>query len=114
MAPSTKTFPEIIAWKPFEDSNHQVLALNVVANISGAVTPKVVLPFFVTFVACRDKKKFTLKDKAIATKVLKEGRCNSFMVVYNDKKQLKFEEIELKQKKQRVTKSKKPLPSYFG
>lgn len=107
-------FPEIVAWKPFEDGKGHFMMLNVEATIEGKAFSKVLSPFFVALVECKDKKFLNKKEKAAATKILKEGRCNTFMVAYKDKQKLKFQEIELKNSMPIIKPVEKPLPSYFG
>ena len=85
-------FPHLIAWKPFVNEHGESLALNVQATIGGKAKNKVIFPFFVFMVECKNKKKLSKKDHVTVKKILKEGRCNSFLVAYPGKKELKFQE----------------------
>jgi len=105
-------FPNIIAWRTFNDGEGHSLALNVQETIDGESKSKVLFPFYVSMVECKEDKLFSKKEKEAAKKILEEGRCNAFLVAYKNNKKLKFKEIELKDKI--TTKEiKKPIPSYL-
>lgn len=111
-------FPDIIAWKPFDNGQGGFLALNVQATIEGKSVTKMIFPYFVTMVECKVNKYLSKKEKEEATKILNEGRCNSFMVAWRDGRKLKFQELELKNNlpviKPAEPPEPRPTPSYFG
>ena len=107
-------FPDIVAWKPFEDGKGGSLALNVQAVIEGKAIFKVLFPFFVALVECKVNKYLSKKEKDAAIQILKEGRCNTFLIAYREKRKLKFQEIELKDNIPIIKHVEKPLPSYLG
>lgn len=102
-----KSFPDIIAWKPFMDSNGMSPVLHTQMMMGNKVSHNTFIPFFVTLVEC---KKLTKKTKKEAEKVLKENRCNIFLVAYLNKKKLEFQEIKSKKGIKIV---KKEIPSYL-
>jgi len=107
-------FPDIVAWKPFNDGKGNSLALNVQETIDEETKSKVVFPFYVSLIECKVNKYLSKKEKIEATKILEEGRCNSFLVAYRENRKLKFQEIELKDKIPVIKNVEKPLPSYLG
>ena len=104
-------FPNIVAWRPFLDSAGKVLGINSQVEINGNVSGQVLIPYFVTFVECRKTKKWSKKEKKKAEKVVSEGRCNSFILAYQDKRELKFEELK---NVSRMEITPEPTPSYLG
>ena len=106
-------FPSIVAWRPFTDAQEKFLTLKVKAVIDGKTHYKILYPFFVAMVEC---KKLNKKEKVKSQKLLKEGRCNTFLVASKDKKKLKFEEVE----KEKIEIENSPSlsthssPSYIG
>ena len=108
------SFPNILAWRPFLNSDGDTLAINVVSNISGAITTKMVLPFYVSFIECKIDKKLTKKEKQAAKLTLEEGRCNAFFVAHRKNKEVLFQEITLEDEKIVTTLIDKKLPSYIG
>ena len=114
IAQPMSSFPNILAWRPFLNSDGDTLAINVVSNISGTITTKMVLPFYISFIECKIDKKLTKKEKEAAKLTLKEGRCNTFLVAHRKDKELLFQEITLEDEKIVTTSIEKQLPSYIG
>ncbi|HUS51287.1 MAG TPA: hypothetical protein VMZ91_14055 [Candidatus Paceibacterota bacterium] len=109
-----KSFPNIVAWKPFEDSEGSYFTINANVMINGKVKKTVYNPFFITMVACSLKKSLSKKEISLSKQLLKEGRCNAFLLAYEDKG-LQFKEIEGERKKIKKLKViKKTFPSYLG
>ena len=104
------TFPSIVAWKPFTDAQGKFLALNVKAVLDGKEQNKILFPFFIAMIECN---KLNKKEKVESKTLLKEGRCNTFLVAYEDNKKLKFEDIKLNSKKVKIKKFIN-FPSYIG
>ena len=107
-------FPNILAWRPFVNGNGDVLAINVQENLSGNITNKVVMPFYVSFIECKENKNLSKKEKETAKLILEQGRCNTFLVAYREKRKLLFQEIKLDNEKIIITNINKTLPSYIG
>ena len=108
-------FPDILAWRPFINGAGDVFAINVQENLSGTVTNKTVLPFYVSFIECKVNKYLSKKEKEAAKLILKEGRCNTFLVAHREGRKLLFQEITLNGEEAVVTTLiPKELPSYIG
>jgi len=107
-------FPDILAWRPFINGKGDILAINVQSNLSGIVTNKTVLPFYVSFIECKVNKYLSKKEKEAAKLILKEGRCNTFLVAHRKDRKLLFQEITLDDEKIVATPISKELPSYIG
>lgn len=105
-------FPNIIAWRPFVNGSGDVLAISVNETFSGKVGTKTVLPFYVAFIECREKKALSKKEEKIAKLNLEEGRCNTFLLANTKNKKVVFKEITLNNKE--VIPVGKTLPSYVG
>jgi len=108
------SFPEIIAWRPFADITGNLFTINTMQNVKGKISNKVFIPFFVSFIVCKDSKDLSKKEKLAAKKTLEEGRCNTFFVAYKNKKKLEFQEIGLKMKGAKSKGEIKEIPSYLG
>ena len=91
-----KSFPNIVAWKFFEDKDGSSLAINAHVVINGKEKKKIYYPFFITMIECRLDNPLNKKEIKLSKQILKEGRCNAFFVAYEDKKELQFKEIENK------------------
>jgi len=107
-------FPDIIAWKPFVDGNGNALAINVQETLSDKTNNKVLFPFYISFIECKVNKYLSKKEKEAAKLILKEGRCNSFLVAYRDVKKLLFQEITLDNENIIINSVNKKFPSYIG
>jgi len=107
-------FPDILAWRPFISANGDVLAINVQSNLAGTITNKTVMPFFVSFIECKVNKYLSKKEKEAAKLILKEGRCNTFLVAHRKKRKLLFYEITVDEEAIMTTPIPKELPSYVG
>lgn len=107
-------FPDILAWRPFIDGKGDTLVINVQSNLSGTVTNKTVFPFYVSFIECRKDKPLSKKERNIAKSILKEGRCNTFLVAHKKNKKLLFKEIMLEDEKVIMKPINKQLPTYIG
>lgn len=104
-------FPSIIAWRPFADAQGKFLTLKVQAVIDGKQHNKILFPFFVVMVEC---KKLNKKEKVKSQNLLKEGRCNTFLIASKDKKKFKFEEVEKEKIEIENSPSLSTPPSYVG
>lgn len=107
-------FPDILAWRPFINENGEALALNVQENLDGRISYKTILPFYVSFIECKVNKYLSKKEKDAAKLILKEGRCNVFLVAHRKNRKLLFQEIKLDNEKIITTNVDKPTPSYIG
>jgi len=107
-------FPDILAWRPFINENGEALALNVQENLDGRISYKTILPFYVSFIECKVNKYLSKKEKDAAKLILKEGRCNVFLVAHRKNRKLLFQEIKLDNEKIIATNVDKPTPSYIG
>jgi len=107
-------FPDILAWRPFINENGESLALNVQENLDGRISYKTILPFYVSFIECKVNKYLSKKEKDAAKLILKEGRCNTFLVAHRKNRKLLFQEITLDNEKIIVKQINKTLPSYVG
>jgi len=112
---SKPAFPNIIAWRPFVDGNGNTLAVTTQLFVGEKVSYKMFLPFFVSLIECKVNKKISKKEKNAAKKILKEGRCNTFHMVYPNKNKLEFNEITIENNKPvKKTRIEKSTPSYLG
>jgi len=108
-------FPDIFAWKPFMDMNNNSPVLHTQTTIGDKIVGKTFIPFFVALVGCKKNKKLNKKEKQMVKSILDENRCNLFLVAYEKKGKIEFEEMEKQlPKAPKVKEIKKELPSYFG
>ncbi len=106
-------FPDIVAWTPFISIDGKALFVNAQQNLNGEVSNKVLIPYYVVLVECKVNKYLSKKEKEAAKKILKERRCNTFLVAYREKRKLKFQEIEIKDNITIAKDIKKPIPFYL-
>ena len=111
---SEKLFPNILAWRPFANERGETLAINVQETLSDKVNTKIVLPFYVSFIECKADNHLTKKEKIVAKTILKEGRCNTFLVAYKEKRKVLFHEIKVDDEKVTMTPINKNKPSYVA
>jgi len=111
----SKSFPDIVAWKPFTDDAGRSLVVNTQINLAEDSYSKLVIPFFITLIKCKESGKLTTKEKSTAIGLLEENRCNSFIVASRDKKKkLDFNELTFNTPRRRKSKREKPtIPSYI-
>jgi len=107
-------FPDIIAWKPFIDEKGNIPLIYTETTLGDKVSHNSFTPYFITMVGCKSKKKLNKKENREVKNILDERRCNMFLVAYPEKKELKFQEIVLKDNTPKPKQVKKLAPSYLG